>query len=70
MALGIRRCKDCVPPKRHGGCHATCKEYIDEKAQLEEDKKKVKADMAAIPSMNAYDFDVNAFSRPGRRRRR
>lgn len=22
-------CKDCVAPKRHCGCHTTCKEYKD-----------------------------------------
>lgn len=36
----ITCCKDCVPPKRHGGCHSTCREYIEQKAlhdaQLEE----------------------------------
>ena len=40
---GIKCCHGCVPPKRHIGCHATCKNYIDEKAQFEKDKKKIKA---------------------------
>lgn len=21
-------CNGCVPPKKHGGCHATCADYI------------------------------------------
>ena len=25
-------CKGCVPPARHIGCHSTCKEYIEWKA--------------------------------------
>lgn len=27
--LMISPCKECVAPKRHFNCHATCKEYID-----------------------------------------
>lgn len=69
MALGIKCCKDCVAPKRHPGCHATCKEYIDEKAQYEVDKQKAKEDMARIPDLKPFDFDVNAFSKSKRRRR-
>ena len=71
MAIGIHCCKDCVPPKRHSGCHATCKEYKDEKAQYEEDKKKVKADMERIPHLTNYDFneiDYVACKRHKRRR--
>lgn len=34
-------CYKCTPPKRKPGCHATCKEYIDEKAAYEVDKKKI-----------------------------
>lgn len=70
MAIGIHCCKDCVPPKRHPSCHATCKEYIDEKAQFEEDKKKVKADMARIPSITTYDFDEIDFIRCKRHKRK
>lgn len=49
MSIGIHCCKDC--PKREIGCHATCKEYLKEKVQYEEDKKKVKADMDRIPDL-------------------
>lgn len=31
--MGIKCCKNCVPPKRHPGCWGTCPEYIKEKEQ-------------------------------------
>ena len=34
----IKCCKDCVPPKRHIGCHSSCKEYLNER--MEHDKIK------------------------------
>lgn len=55
MAIGINCCENCIPPKRHLGCHSTCKEYADEKAQLEKDKIKFKANRAQ--SITAYDFN-------------
>lgn len=27
-------CRYCTPPKRREGCHGTCKEYIDYRADL------------------------------------
>lgn len=68
MGMGIHCCKDCVPPKRHSGCHATCKEYKDEKAQYEEDKKKVKADMARVPNITVFDFEEANFARARHRK--
>ena len=35
----IRCCMGCVPPKRKPGCHGTCREYIEEKAALDEEKR-------------------------------
>ena len=35
---GISPCKDCVAPKRHVGCHATCKEYIDWKDEWDQEQ--------------------------------
>lgn len=35
-------CKDCVPPKRHPGCHGTCDEYLNEKAERERLKDKAR----------------------------
>ena len=31
----IKCCRPCVPPKRHPGCHGSCPEYADEKAEHE-----------------------------------
>ena len=30
-------CRHCVAPKRHIGCHATCPEYIVERAKNEKE---------------------------------
>ena len=38
MRNEIRCCRDCVPPKRHPGCHATCEKYAKEKAEFEKHK--------------------------------
>lgn len=34
--MGIKCCKNCVAPKRHIGCHATCAEYLSEKKEHDE----------------------------------
>lgn len=34
----IKCCRGCVAPKRYPGCHDHCKEYKDERAQLDADK--------------------------------
>lgn len=34
----INCCRECVPPKRHIGCHGTCPEYIKANAKNEEKK--------------------------------
>lgn len=34
-------CHHCVPPKRNEWCHATCKEYIDWKANLDAQAQRV-----------------------------
>lgn len=28
-------CADCVPPKRHPGCHGSCTEYKKQRAELD-----------------------------------
>lgn len=66
MAI-IRCCKDCIPPKRHIGCHADCKEYIKEKAQLEEDKKKEKENNKTV-SISSYDFNKIAYGNKRKKR--
>lgn len=41
--MSIKCCNGCVPPKRNPYCHATCEDYIREKAEheakMEEDRK-------------------------------
>lgn len=36
---GIQCCYECVAPKRHLGCHSTCKEYKQAKAEYEAKKQ-------------------------------
>ena len=31
----ITSCKNCVPPKRYPGCHGTCPEYLEQKAEYD-----------------------------------
>ena len=53
----IRCCTNCVPPKRHVGCHATCKDYITEKADWEAKKKLIAKDKAKSQRISNYDFE-------------
>ena len=56
--MAIKCCKNCVPPTRYPGCHGTCQRYLEEKAQWEKDKVKIRQDMpmAIYPG----DFDMLA----------
>lgn len=36
------KCKNCVPPVRHIGCHDTCKDYQDWKKEQDELKAKLR----------------------------
>ena len=47
MSKGIKCCYKCIPPKRHIGCHASCEEYIEEKA-LHEKYKNTKKNKTLI----------------------
>lgn len=58
MAYGFKNgifkdgpCKDCVPPKRHGGCHDHCEEFLELKRKCEEMNKKI-AEAKQIEMMN------------------
>ena len=35
-------CKNCVSPKRHVGCHATCKEYADARQEHDSEKSMIR----------------------------
>lgn len=45
--MAIKCCNGCLPPKRTGDCHATCPDYIIEKAfheaERQEELEKYKA---------------------------
>lgn len=60
-------CKNCVPPKRHQGCHANCEQYKKEKAEWEETKRKMKENMDKTPKMTRYEFDEISYARCKRR---
>lgn len=48
VARGVFNCcKHCVPPKRHVGCHACCKEYIAAKNKHETQKHDAKVESEA-----------------------
>lgn len=64
----IKCCRECKPPKRYPGCGAKCEEYIQEKAQLEMDRKRMREEKEKTPRVTSYDFDTNAFSRPRRKK--
>lgn len=36
--MAIKCCRYCVAPKRHPGCHDHCSEYLEEKAEHDEQK--------------------------------
>lgn len=60
MGMGIHCCKNCVAPKRHPGCHSTCKEYRDERAKLTEANKKQRENRSYV--LTSYDFDEIAYA--------
>ena len=70
MRLSIHCCKYCVAPKRHQGCHATCKEYNEEKVQLNKDKNKLRNDIKNVPNFSIYDFDEIAYTKHCKSKRR
>ena len=53
--MAIDCCKNCVPPKRHLGCHSKCKEYAEEKEEW--DKKKEWERKNRPPKITNYDFE-------------
>lgn len=55
-------CKDCVPPKRHVGCHATCEEYKQDKLKWEEKKKRIKENRKKTPDGSYYEQNKIAYA--------
>ena len=67
--MAIKCCKDCVPPTRYPGCHAKCNKYLEEKAEWEEEKVRIKANKPA--PLYASDFEMLAcMHRPRKDKRR
>ena len=67
--MPIKCCKDCVPPKRHPGCHSQCPDYLREKAEYEEWKKKERAARMSIGPLSNYEYDEIAYARCKRHKR-
>lgn len=63
--MGIKCCKDCVPPTRYIGCHAKCEQYKVEKAKWEEQKSKAYKTVV----LTKYDFNEIAYINPKRYKR-
>lgn len=59
---GITCCNGCVAPKRHIGCHVTCKDYNDQKAEFEEKKEKIKQAYNETPKLTNYDYDKFSYA--------
>jgi len=51
MAI-IKSCRYCVAPKRHPGCHDTCPEYQEEKAEYNKCKERYDKKMAVIGAIH------------------
>lgn len=66
--MGIKCCKDCVPPQRYPGCHGHCQKYLEEKRLYEIQKQKERATKS--PRLTNYDFDEIAYSACKRHKRR
>lgn len=52
----IRCCIDCVPPKRHVGCHSTCEEYLKEKAEWDAVKEEERKNRMVDYTITNYDI--------------
>lgn len=66
--MSIKCCRNCVPPKRHIGCHGTCEQYLKEKAEYEKQKEYARAHKTVM--LTNYDFDKIAYANFKRRKRR
>ena len=39
FGMRITCCNNCVAPKRYPGCHGTCPEYLEQRAELDKEKE-------------------------------
>lgn len=65
----ITCCNDCIAPKRHPGCHASCPEYIAEKAVYNERKAihDKERDIGCAITNNRTDKVIKALKRHGKK---
>ena len=61
------KCKDCVEPKRHAGCHSECPDYLEQKAKHEERREAIAKERQI---QNALYSDRQAKVRKAYKRRR
>ena len=48
-------CKECVPPKRHPGCHGKCPEYQAEKEEREKLKEAIRSERLKESAIDGYE---------------
>ena len=67
--MGVFCCKGCTPPKRYPGCHASCPEYIADKAKHDERKAMLdkERDINIAILSNRTDKVLKARKRNGKR---
>lgn len=64
----IKCCKDCVPPKRHAGCHTKCEQYLKEKAEYEKMKEWERKSKYLVTT--TYDYEEIRYADCKRRKRK
>ena len=67
--MGVFCCKGCTPPKRHPTCHASCPEYITDKAAHDERKaiRDKERDISCAITQNRTDKVIRAKKRHGKK---
>lgn len=65
----IECCRNCVPPKRHSGCHATCKEYKEERQEFDEEKELIEKNKKHVV-INYVNNKVSKFEHFKRKHKR
>lgn len=58
----INCCRECKPPKRHAGCHDTCKEYNIQKSEYEERKLQIREAKSREELVKDYIYERGAIA--------
>ena len=53
MTTMFENCKKCIPPKRQPGCHDKCPDYIKDKKEHDEFKKKIR-EKNSVPEASIF----------------